>query len=318
MGGFVDSNVCINIIAVMSLIISSCIMGENISDPKCDSPLPSHAIPVYESDVDSIQFALNLEYLEAEFFCWGSMGVGLDVLAPYLVKGGPSPIGVQKANLDPLVSSIIMEFAFEELDHLRAIWSTVGGFPRPLLDLSPHNFANIFDMAFGYNLNPPFNPYRDSLSYMLASYVIPYMGLVGYVGANPLLIGYKSKRLLAGLLGVEAGQDAVIRTYLYELKEEVVKPYNISVAEFTTRISELRNKLAACGIRDEPIIVPPQYGAYNRSETNILSADYYSLSYARTPAQILRVVYGTGDENCPGGFFPHGANGTIARSYLIK
>ncbi|THG09993.1 hypothetical protein TEA_009981 [Camellia sinensis var. sinensis] len=62
------------------------------------------------------------------------------------------------------------------------------------MDLSAHNFAKLFDEAFGYQLRPAFDPYRDSLSYMLGSYVIPYMGLVGYVGANPLLNGYKSKR----------------------------------------------------------------------------------------------------------------------------
>lgn len=76
---------------------------------------------------------------------------------------------------------------------IRAIETTVGGFPRPLLDLSPHNFAKIFDEAFGYRLIPPFDPYRNSLSFMLASYVIPYIGLTGYVGTNPFLNGYKAK-----------------------------------------------------------------------------------------------------------------------------
>lgn len=38
-------------------------------------------------------------------------------------------------------------------------------------------------------------------------------------------------------------------------------------------------------------------------------------SYARTPAEILRTVYG-GNESVPGGFFPQGANGNIAKRYL--
>lgn len=33
-------------------------------------------------------------------------------------------------------------------------------------------------------------------------------------------------------------------------------------------------------------------------------------SYARTPAEILRTVYG-GNESVPGGFFPQGANGNV-------
>ena len=106
--------------------------------------------------------------------------------------------------------------------------------------------------------------------------------------------------------------------YLYERAEEVVLPYNIKVAEFTTRISELRNRLAKCGIKDEGIIVPLQLGAENRTESNVLSANFYSISYRRTPAEILRILYNTGDEHLPGGFYPHGANGTIARDFLKK
>ncbi|KAK9086433.1 hypothetical protein Syun_028827 [Stephania yunnanensis] len=283
----------------------------------CGPTPPPHAIPVDPNDVDPLQFALNLEHLEADYFLHSSTGEGLEKFAPELVMGGPPPIGAMKANLDDVTRNIITEFGFEEVGHLRlAIKSTVGGFPRPLLDLSPHNFAKIFDAAFGHPLNPPFNPYTSSVKCMLASYVIPYMGILGYVGANPSLNGYKSKRLLAGLLGVEAGQDAVIRSYLYERAEEVVHPYNYTVAEFTVRVSELRNKLAKCGIKDEGIVVPPELGAENRTSTNVLSADFNSLSYARTPAEILRVLYSTGSEHIPGGFFPKGGNGRIAKSFL--
>lgn len=114
---------------------------------------------------------------------------------------------------------------------------------------------------------------------------------------------------------MEAGQDAVIRALLYERAYEKVYPYNITVAEFTNKISCLRNELAMCGIKDEGLIVPLEYGAENMTESNILSADTNSLSYARTPLEILRIIYGTGSEYEPGGFLPHGANGRIARSF---
>ena len=71
----------------------------------------------------------------------------------------------------------------------------MGGFPRPLIDLSKQNFAKLMDEAFGYPLDPPFDPYINSLNYLLASYVIPYMGLVSYVGANPHINGYVTKRV---------------------------------------------------------------------------------------------------------------------------
>lgn len=119
-------------------------------------------------------------------------------------------------------------------------------------------------------------------------------------------------------MGVESGQDAVIRTLLYEKADEKVLPYDITVAEFTSAISGIRNELAMCGIRDEGLIVPLNLGAENRTESNILSADTNSLSYARTPQQILRIIYGTGSEYMPGGFLPRGGSGKIARSFLDK
>lgn len=49
--------------------------------------------------------------------------------------------------------------------------------------------------AFGRALEPPFDPYANTINYLLASYVIPYVGLTGYVGANPKLQGSSSRRV---------------------------------------------------------------------------------------------------------------------------
>lgn len=122
--------------------------------------------------------------------------------------------------------------------------------------------------------------------------------------------------MVAKLLAVESGQDAVIRALLIQRSEELVSPYGIKVATFTNYISRLRNTLAGCGIKDEGIKVPRELGAENRTTSNVLSADTESLGYARTPPEILRIIYASGSENRPGGFFPKGANGNIARRYL--
>ncbi|CAK8531537.1 unnamed protein product [Lathyrus sativus] len=267
--------------------------------------------PKTYSDVDLLEFPLNLEYLEAEFFLYGSLGHGLDEVAPELAEGGPPPIGAKLAILGPLVKDIIFQFGMQEVGHLRAIKKTVRGFPRPLLDLSKSSFAKVMDSAFGQPLCPPFDPYANEINFLIASYVIPYVGLTGYVGANPLLQNATSRKLVAGLLGVESGQDAVLRALLYERRVSAVHPYGVSVAEFTNRISWLRNKLGKEGIKDEGLV--DMNSSY---QGNILAGDEYSLSYPRTPEEILRIVYGSGNESVPGGFYPHGADGYIARSYL--
>ncbi|KAL5541486.1 hypothetical protein UlMin_009196 [Ulmus minor] len=271
---------------------------------------------VPDSDVDLLEFPLNLEYLEAEFFLFGALGYGLDRVAPNLTKGGPPPIGARIAKLDPLTRDVVLQFGWQEVGHLRAIQKEVKGFPRPLLNLSSQSFAQVMNLAAGRPLFPPFDPYANSINFLLASYLIPYVGLTGYVGTNPKLEGSSSRKLVAGLLGVESGQDAVIRALLYERGRIVLRPYGITVAEFTNRISDLRNKLGHGGQKDEGLVVPLVQGAEGRARGNVLAGDKYSLSFGRTPEEILRIVYGSGKENVPGGFFPKGADGRIARSHL--
>jgi hypothetical protein len=123
------------------------------------------------------------------------------------------------------------------------------------------------------------------------------------------------KQLVAGLLGVEAGQDAIIRTILYFLKDNLVPPYTYTVAQFTNKISALRNNLSHAFV-DEGLEVPESEGADGLVTGNILSADNYSVAYACTAQQVLETVYGTGDASKPGGFYPKGGNGTIALGFL--
>ena len=70
-------------------------------------------------EVDLFQFALNLEFLEAEFFLYGAFGQGLDGFAPKLVMGGPPPIGARKADLNNHLRDIIAQFGYQEIGHLR-------------------------------------------------------------------------------------------------------------------------------------------------------------------------------------------------------
>jgi len=69
-------------------------------------------------------------------------------------------------------------------------------------------------------------------------------------------------------------------------------------------------------LKDEALVVAPGKGAEGKSIGNVLAGDRDSLAYDRTPEEILRIVYGGGDEHVPGGFYPKGANGRIARSHL--
>lgn len=117
---------------------------------------------------------------------------------------------------------------------------------------------------------------------------------------------------------MESGQDSVLRALLYLRAFLTVEPYGITVAEFTNKISKLRNEFGNAGVKDEGIVVKPGEGAEERIRGNVLAGDQYSLSYERTPEEVLGIVYGSGKENVPGGFYPKGADGRIAKSHLRR
>ncbi|KAI3695823.1 hypothetical protein L1987_78825 [Smallanthus sonchifolius] len=271
-----------------------------------------------KSDINLLEFSLNLEFLEAEYFLFGSMGKGLDTIEPDLADGGPPPIGAQRANLSLLIKDIITQFGYQEIGHISA-----------------DSFATIMNDAFEIPLSPPFDPYANAS-------IILFHATSSLTSASPVTseqiqnsvalfqesrykkkvnnssISYWFDQLVAGLLGVEAGQDAVIRSLLYERANEKVVPYETTVVESTQKISQLRDKLGNSGLKDEGLKVPIELGAEKKIQGNVLAGDEDSLAYGRTPKEIPRIVYGTGDEHAPGGFYPNGANGVIAKRYYKR
>lgn len=99
--------------------------SSNNGGPQCQPPAPHIPVAVFPYDIDPIQFAENLEFLEAEFFLHAAFGEGLDQIAPNLTLGGPPPVGAMKANLDEVTWRIIAEFGYEEVGHLRFLKITL-------------------------------------------------------------------------------------------------------------------------------------------------------------------------------------------------
>ncbi|CAK9310086.1 unnamed protein product [Citrullus colocynthis] len=261
-------------------------------------------------DVEVFRFASNFEYLEGEFYLNSALGRGIDSINPSLAFGGPPPIGAQKANLDPIYANIFEEFGYKEIGQLRAVIEAVGGrdIKRPLLNLSKEVFSYMIDKAVGFKLSSRFDSYANSINFLITASVFPYAGLVGLVGATPLLLFIQSRKRL---------DRVVLYEHCCTKGPTIVVPYNLTVAEFTNLTSTLANQLGRCGLKDEGIIVPQSsLRVENQTESNILVADVSSLSYSRIVQEILRILYGTSSENMSGAFFSEGANGLIARSLL--
>lgn len=103
------------------LLICLSVLGDyatvSHSQLKCKSKLKG--VPVHPDDVEQIRFALNLEFLETDWFLYGALGYGLDKIEPALAMGGPPAVGTKKANLDKVTRAIIEEFGYQEVGHLR-------------------------------------------------------------------------------------------------------------------------------------------------------------------------------------------------------
>ncbi|CAN6331432.1 unnamed protein product [Urochloa humidicola] len=304
---------------VATIVIPAAPAAAAPEDTRCRATPPRRgALAVYPSDMEQLQFLLNAKFVEAEWFLHAALGRGVDYLDRNLSAGGPRPSGARKASLDFRTTEVAAELGYQEVGHIRAIRQAVGGFPRPAIDLGTDRFAMIMDDAMGARLDPPFDPYNSTVNFLLASYLFPHVTAAATMSISSSLMGFVSKRLQSSILAVEAGQDAVIRLLLYQHADEVVQPYQgHTVADFTRRISEWRNRMSGCGAKDEGVkVLDRQQGAERRTISNILGAGEDSLGFQRTPAEVLRILYGSRNEQIPGGFLPRGANGTIARGFF--
>uniref|UniRef100_A0A7N2R6B1 Uncharacterized protein n=1 Tax=Quercus lobata TaxID=97700 RepID=A0A7N2R6B1_QUELO len=109
-------------------------------------------------------------------------------------------------------------------------------------------------------------------------------------------------------MSMQLSQDTVICLLLYEQANTKVESYGKTVADFTSHFSKLRNKLGNVGVKDEGLVVREDEGAKGLTTGNLLAVDKYSAACDRTPEEILRIVYGSGDESRPEGFYSKGVH----------
>ena len=276
------------------------------------------------SDADILNFALNLEYLEAEFYLRAATGAGLTTAdsgnSASLTTGG-----AQVAGLTTVQQNYIYEIAQNELDHVRFLRSALGGsaVTAPAIDLT--NSFNGAASAAG--IGASFNPFMTYQSFLVGAFVFEDVGVTAYHGAAGLLSttttgkGYLSAA--ASILAVEAYHAAEIRTLLIAdsvknatTASGMVTPNNTYIG-YANKISALRGTL---GGGNETAITPlPPYAtpfvptAYIPASSIVAADTTNSIAFARTTDQVLHIVYATapGAGVSKGGFFPSGLNGNI-------
>ena len=244
------------------------------------------------SDADVLNFALNLEYLEAEFYLRAATGVGLSD-ADAGSNAGAVTGGTQVTFTNPAIQEYAMEIANDELAHVRFLRSALGSaaVSRPQIDLM--GSFNAAAMAAG--IGSSFNPFADENSFLVGAFTFEDVGVTAYHGAAGLLSNQTYLQAAAGIMATEAYHAAEIRTLI----AQAGAPY----LTYANQISALR---AAAGGGNEVSV----------SGSTIVAADSNSIAFDRTTDQVLHIVYlnATAGPVKSGGFYPAGLNGTITAS----
>ncbi len=259
-------------------------------------------------DVAILTFALNLEYLEAEFYSRAAYGFGLGQANTGNAQS--TVIGGQQVNFtSPLIQAYAQEIAQEERKHVLFLRAALGSSApnEPVIDLV--NSFKTLGMAAG--LSSDFNPYADDMSFMLAAYIFEDVGVTAYHGAAGAITNKNYLDKAAGILAVEAYHAGLVRTVLFANDQ----------MQATAAISNLRATLDGTyntqNVDDHGVgstSFPHIVNCSDNSNGSLLGGfptntppGNNAIAYDRSTQQVLNIVYG-GVGATKGLFFPNGMN----------
>lgn len=271
------------------------------------------------TDADILNFALNLEYLEAQFYAFAATGAGLanNMLTGTGTQG--AVIGGRKVNFtDPVVSQYAQEIAQDEIAHVNFLRAQLGSsaVAQPAIDVGGTDPNGAFSKAAqAAGLVPAgtaFDPYANDENFLLGAYIFEDVGVTAYKGAAPLITSKVFLEAAAGILAVEAYHAGLIRTVLYGKGIATPAP---ALIEATEKISDARDSLDGPtdldqGVRNRA----PNSALIPGPASNIVPTDANALAYSRSAGQVLNIVYLNRMAVDRGGFFPAGVNGNIKTS----
>jgi hypothetical protein len=280
--------------------------------PKAKANEDTNALNILESledqfgqfqDSEVLNFALNLEYLEAQYYTYATTGGSIQEQGVAINGSGTQGIVTIKANpmvpfssSDDSVQQYANEVAADERKHvnfLRAALQAARVEPvaRPSIDLL-NSFNTAAQAAGVVPSGGTFDPFASETNFLIGAYIFEDVGVTAYHGAAALLSNNYITPA-AGILGTEAYHAGLVRTLLYGMGS--------ATQAITAQISALRATLS--GTDDDQ-------GVTLNGVANIVPTDTNGLVFARTVRQVLNIVYGKVNASS-GLFYPHGLNGVI-------
>lgn len=295
-----------------SVLLGAC--GGNSSSSNAQAPM-GDAPDGGPSDPQILNFALNLEYLEAEFYLRAATGQGLSDDLITGVGGPPGMVtgGAQVPFQTPTLREYANEIADDERDHVAFLRAGLGNaaVARPTLNLQ-EAFTTAAQAAGIVQPGQMFDPYANENNFLLAAYIFEDVGVTAYKGAARFVDNPDFLEAAAGLLAAEAYHAGLLRGVLYSLGANMP-----ALRDNADAISDARDSLDGPDDLDQGI--SPRMVTLNDTQgpvtaSNIVPLDDNGLAFSRSPGQVLNVVYLTSGSETSGGFFPDGVNGDLNTS----
>jgi len=287
------------------------------------------------TDADVLNFALNLEYLEAQFYLYAANGAGLPANqqtgsgtqgAVRITAGGvaqPRKVVFQ----DNIIAEYAQEIAADEAAHVAFLRTALGAsaVAQPALDISggPNGPFTAAARAAGVPVDPAsgFDPYVSDDNFLLAAFIFEDVGVTAYKGASPLVTNKTFLQAAAGILAAEAYHSAIVRTTLYGRGAQT----GSNIYDTVRRISAARDTLDGTASSKDQGIAPMTVTATTTAgqnqtvlASNIVPTDSSGLAFSRSTNEVLHIVYLTQAAASMGGFFPAGLNGNIRAATAVS
>lgn len=251
------------------------------------------------TDTDILNFALNLEYLEAQFYTLATTGktidqMGIGITGPSGAAGGTVTVkaGPMVPFTTPLLEQFAQELALNEQNHVTFLRSALSTSAVAMPNIDLMNSFNALAQAAG--LGSTFDPFASETNFLLGAFIFEDVGVTAYHGAAGLISSSAYLDKAAGILAVEAYHAGSIRQRIFAA--------GTAAQSAASMIAAARASLD--GTNNDDIGVGISNGA-----ATIVDADSNAIAFSRTTTQVLKVVYGGGATG--GAFFPNGLNGNI-------
>jgi hypothetical protein len=289
-------------------LLSACGTDDDNNPPPTPTPTPTPPASGAATDMDVLNFALNLEYLEAQFYTYATLGQGL----PAAALGGTGTQGTVTGGravtfTDPVVAQYAREIAQDEAAHVNFLRAQLGAsaVAMPAINIDGGTSGAFTAAARAAGLVPStgtFDPYASDENFLLGAFIFEDVGVTAYKGASTLITNKTYLEAAAGILAAEAYHAGLVRTALYA--KGMTTP---SLRTAAGQISDARDSLDGSTDLDQGIVG-------DATTSNIVPTDNNGVAFSRSTGQVLNIVYLNKAMATSGGFFPSGVNGSIKAS----